>query len=196
MVVSETPPTVAVDFDYTIADDDGNLLPGAVEALNYLHKTGWRVVIWTAREDLDFVREFLDEYGIPFDYVNENPDGDTGSRKIFFHATVDDRAVAFDGDWARALAELERRRSIWHIQGATKSVRVMEAGRDGVFEVASFRLEGGRAVETTGSTSEIIKDMLESGLDVGDGVVSPESGKEFLKALLDLQGTYLWTEVS
>lgn len=200
LVKDAADPVVAVDFDLTIQDREGNPLSGAKDTINHLKSTGWKVIIWTSNPDLDYVREFLKKHGIQYDHINENPDSDKGqhTRKIFFNATVDDRAVPFDGDWTRALVELEHRRDLWRLEGATKSVvKVMVADREGKIEcVAKFTAHNGRAVQIDNNRSRVAREMVEHGISTDDGVVLPEDGINFLKALLGLQGTYLWAEIS
>ena len=116
-------PTVAVDVDRTLIDDDENLIPGAKEALNYLRAQGWKVILWTSRADLDHVKELCKKYGLEYDHLNENPEADQReyTRKIRFNATVDDKAVPFNGEWPPVVSELDRRRDLWRLDGMTKA---------------------------------------------------------------------------
>jgi hypothetical protein len=193
-------PVIGVDCDLTLVDENENLIPGAKEALIYLKSTGWKIIIWTHRSDLAQTRNLLERHGIPFDHINEDPDTDAKdySRKIFFNATVDDKAVAFDGDWQKTIAELDRRRSMWKIDGETKSsVKLMVADREGkVAPIAIFDFENGLVVERMGSKSSIVGDILKNGVELDDRIVRPDEGRDFLKALLGLQGTYLWAEAA
>lgn len=186
---------VAVDVDGTIlSEKDESLLPGAREALVRLKADGWRIVIWTHRANLDEVRAILKRLRVPFDHINEDPETDANgySRKVYFNATVDDKAVHFDGNWAAIVAELERRRGGWRLDGTTK-VRVMEARSES--PLAVFSLRDGVAVEETGTTSGAVLGMMKDGIETEDGqVVRPGDGEEFLKALSGLRGTYLWAE--
>lgn len=50
-------PTVGVDYDLTLVDGDGKPLPGAKAAMDALKKTGWKIIVWTARTDLPNVEE-------------------------------------------------------------------------------------------------------------------------------------------
>lgn len=194
-------PTVAVDVDLTIIDENEKLVPGAKSALIFLRETGWKIILWTCRTDLDHVKELLTKQGIPFDHINENPDGDRGefSRKIFFHATVDDKAVPFEGDWTKAVSDLEHRRSLWMLEGETKAkVKIMVSDREGKSKaLAVFGLEGGKAVEMSGAKDPVTRELIERGVSDDRGFIHPNSGLEFLKALITgVQGTYLWAEVS
>jgi hypothetical protein len=186
---------VAVDVDGTIlSEKDGSLLPGAREALERLRATGWRIVIWTHRVNLDEVKADLKRHRIPYDHINEDPETDANgfSRKVYFDATVDDKAVPFDGDWAAAIGALERKRAGWRSAGETK-VRIMEARSES--PLAVFSLRDGVAVEETGTTSKAVLGMIEGGIENEEGqVVRPGDGEMFLKALSAMRGTYLWAE--
>jgi hypothetical protein len=194
-------PTVAVDVDLTLIDEKERLLPGAKSALTFLRETGWKIILWTCRTDLDHVKGLLTKQGVPFDHINANPEGDKGefSRKILFHATVDDKAVPFDGDWTKAISDLEHRRTLWMLEGETKAtVKIMVADREGKSKaLAVFGIEGGKAIEKTGACDSLTKELIERGVSGDRGFVHPNSGLEFLKALIaSVQGTYLWAEVS
>lgn len=191
-------PTVGVDYDLTLVDGDGKPLPGAKAAMDALKKTGWKIIVWTARTDLPNVEETLRREKIPFDHVNENPEADAGehSRKIFADAFVDDKGVEFTGDWGRVIAELERRRALWRLSGETKSkVRLMMMEKDGPVEIAVFGVKNGEAIEETWSRSRVVQEMVERGVRDDDGPVLPREGSRFLKALMGFQGTYLWAEI-
>lgn len=192
-------PVIAVDLDRTLVDDDGNLIPGAKDALNYLRESGWKIIIWTARPDLDDVRETLKKHGLPYDHINENPDKDKTdpSRKIYFNVTVDDKAVAFDGDWKKSVAELDRRRALWQLQGETKAqVRLLSVEKGDAQTVGVFALENGIVVEKSGGRSRAVENLLKSGIETDEGVVRPSEGSRFLRAMMEeLQGTYLWAEI-
>ena len=90
----------AFDFDGTIVE---NTFPeiGKMQwpIINRMHKI-WEdlsniIIIWTCRsgDKLNQMRNFLLENQIPFDFINENPFVDFGSRKIFAHEYFDDRNV-------------------------------------------------------------------------------------------------------
>ncbi len=193
-------PIVAVDFDLTLVNAEEKILPGAKDALTYLKKTGWKVIIWTTRDDLDHVKEILTGGGIPFDHINENPETDIGNppRKVYFDATVDDKAVPFHGDWGAAVAELDRKRTSWRLAGETKDlVKIMAAGEDGERVVGAFTVRGGKVVEMLGSDNPFVRAVMSAGLESENGVVlKPADGVDFLKALSEVRGTYLWAEIN
>jgi len=108
----DRPPSVAVDFDGTIAEfSDGWQGPthfGEVNestrwVMQQLADNGWVIIIWTTRVDSQSLRNYLRTNGVPFDYINENPSYPledeilVGLRKIPADVYWDDRAVRFDG---------------------------------------------------------------------------------------------------
>jgi len=95
----------AVDFDGTIAkDSNGYPAPGTTndDVIAAMRKFWYesiqhRIILWTCRHDdaLSIALQFMRENKIPYDYVNENPHWEGGSRKVFAHAYLDDRNMAF-----------------------------------------------------------------------------------------------------
>lgn len=88
----------AFDFDGTIVKNEypniGSENKQVSEMINGLYKSLENVIIvWTCRygNDLDAIRSFMREKQIHFDFINENPLFETGSRKIFAHKYYDDR---------------------------------------------------------------------------------------------------------
>jgi|Deesub1362B_J571_1020462.scaffolds.fasta_scaffold02356_6 hypothetical protein len=104
------PRVVAVDLDGVILEHEGwqghnsfgRVKDGAIEALSEFRKHGYVIVIWTTRKNVDEIRRYLEENGVPFDYINEHPFGPPGtSRKIWADVYLDDRAVRFE-NWEQA----------------------------------------------------------------------------------------------
>lgn len=96
----EVPFTVAVDLDGTIFEAEEPFNPKTVGRLRKkvkrhmlaFRKAGARLIIFTVRGDAEFVKAQLKKHGVPFDYVNENPDQPPDSSgKVFAHAYWDDR---------------------------------------------------------------------------------------------------------
>lgn len=88
----------AFDFDGTIAKNDfpniGDIIPETVEEINWLWTALSNVIIiWTCRsgDHENQARSFLIKNNIPFDFINENPFFEMGSRKVFAHVYHDDR---------------------------------------------------------------------------------------------------------
>ena len=107
-----------MDLDGTLLSDEypdfGKPLDGMREELEALRQCGWKIVIWTVRDDDVEVTRRLKEYGIPFDLINENPWGPSKqSRKIFADVYLDDRAITFDGH-VRGIAKKIVEFKPWH----------------------------------------------------------------------------------
>lgn len=92
---------IGIDFDDTIAysEEDNipkRLLPNAKEVINWLHKQGCTIIIWTCRplKDLPIIVNFLMKNKIHYDKINEQSDSVTftDSPKIFCNLYVDDRS--------------------------------------------------------------------------------------------------------
>lgn len=112
------PKTVAMDLDGTLAQYNGwkgeevigDLLPGAREAMQSLKDAGTQVIIFTTRGRTDLIKAWLEKNRVPYDHINQNPDQPKGtSGKILADVYVDDRALHFQGDWAKTLNELKHR---------------------------------------------------------------------------------------
>lgn len=110
-------PTIAVDFDGTIAQYKGyagkgvflDPHPGAAAALRGLKDKGWNIVVFTCRTEEDDLRGYLDAHGIPFDAINVGLDSRMEcSGKVFADIYLDDRAVTFR-DWNSAPAAVQAR---------------------------------------------------------------------------------------
>lgn len=93
---------IGIDFDHTIVDGD-KPLPGAKEALRKLKDLGYNILIHSCNGS-DWIKKVLNNNDIPYDYVW---DSDTDKGKPVCTAYIDDRAVAFRGDWDKALADVE-----------------------------------------------------------------------------------------
>ncbi len=75
-----------------------------------LKKRGFVIVIYTCRANTWDVEKYLQEHGIPYDFVNENPyqPPDAHPRKLYADIYVDDRAISFQG-WEKTLPLLLER---------------------------------------------------------------------------------------
>lgn len=118
--------TWAIDVDGTIIverDDipfpriSRELVMGAKETMIYIHDIMKdTIVLHTCREGsaLDIALEFIDENGIPYDYVNDNT-RDTKERigidcrKVFAHHYVDNRARPYELNWKAVRDYAEKR---------------------------------------------------------------------------------------
>lgn len=97
---------IGVDFDDTIASNSSfplyvpsEPLPGAVEALKKLNNMGYKITIFTARHWADYqnVENYCLHYGIPFRRII--------CGKPLFKCVIDDKNVAFKGDWEKAVED-------------------------------------------------------------------------------------------
>jgi ATP-dependent DNA ligase len=66
--------------------------------MDYVRKKkadGNKIILWTNRQGkiLDKAVEFLKAHDVPIDYINENPEFETGSRKIYADEYIDDRSI-------------------------------------------------------------------------------------------------------
>jgi len=95
---------IAIDFDGTIHQHTPgqkpkfqDAVPGAVVSIKALREEGHEVIVYTAREDLAGIREWLRVRGLG--------DLEVTNRKPLAWRYVDDRAIRFE-DWDQALAVL------------------------------------------------------------------------------------------
>jgi len=112
-------PTLAVDLDGTLAEYDGwkgeehfgKPRQGAKDAMQAFKQRGYEIIIFTTRGNTELVRQWLNENGIVFDYINENPHQPEGSNdgKPIADLYIDDRAVDARGEWSKIVSEVERR---------------------------------------------------------------------------------------
>lgn len=86
---------VAFDFDNTVYDfhQEGLDFKDVITLLQKLKKVGCYLIVFTANEDEDFVKNYCYEKKIPFDAINENlPFYQSNSRKTYYNILLDDRA--------------------------------------------------------------------------------------------------------
>lgn len=115
------PIKLGVDFDGTIVEhafpEIGKPLPGAIEALKFLQVQGFRITLWTCREDVPGERmylteavEFLKGHGVELRAVNyTHPDDEFRSpsgRKVYADIYIDDRNLGGFPGWFEVLRQL------------------------------------------------------------------------------------------
>lgn len=110
---------IAVDFDGTIVKEEfpeiGELIPAAKRTLKRFKERGGKIIIWTCRtkESLREAIEFLNEWKVPYDAINENiPERieqyGTDPRKIGADLYIDDRTpYGVDWDYIAKLLEVD-----------------------------------------------------------------------------------------
>lgn len=105
----ETRPfTICVDLDGTLAQKEepfcaetiGEPIAKAVAWVHRFHEAGARIIIFTVRGNCASVAKWLNANGVPYDYINENPDQPKdASAKLLADVYWDDRAYnALDPD--------------------------------------------------------------------------------------------------
>jgi hypothetical protein len=111
-------PTIAIDFDKVLFtheswqghDHFGDPMPGAKEAISELQQMGFKIMIWTTRNQPDIIAGACKKHGIPYDYINENPNQapEINPGKPVADYYIDDRAVRFTS-WSEVMTEIKYR---------------------------------------------------------------------------------------
>lgn len=95
-----------IDFDDTIASNSsfpdyipGEPLPGAVDAIKTLSELGYKITIFTARPWFDYanIEAYCKHYGIPVRRII--------CGKPLLRFMIDDKAVAFNGNWDKSVTD-------------------------------------------------------------------------------------------
>lgn len=117
--------TVAVDLDRVLFELPngwqgheyfGEFIPGGSSALYRLRNLGFKIVIYTTRNQPDLIEQELRRHDIPFDYINVNPNQppEINPSKIVADYYIDDRAVHFKGNWEEVITEIIEREKTNH----------------------------------------------------------------------------------
>lgn len=129
--------TLAVDLDGVLAtysgwqgaDNIGEPIVGAREFLQAMHAEGWKLVLWTARDE-QAAREWLHRTNLARYFVAEDSQGGDPAiarGKPIAAAYLDDRAVRFEGTFEGLAARIVRLRPYWKpgagqpLRGVTQS---------------------------------------------------------------------------
>jgi adenylylsulfate kinase len=115
---------IAVDFDGVIANYNGFIgkgnfgtpIKGVMEALLELKNRGHKILINTTRSEIKDIEDYLDEYGIPYDYINDSPinrESDLSPAKQCADIYIDDRCVQFTGSWDYGFVDMIENFSPW-----------------------------------------------------------------------------------
>lgn len=102
--------TLAVDFDGVISDYRGykgkgvfaRPIDGVKDFFEKLKKEGWQIIVFTTRSETYMIEEYLNNYKIPYDFINHNPANvelHLSPTKVIADVYLDDRAVTFKGRW-------------------------------------------------------------------------------------------------
>ncbi len=86
---------VAYDYDNTVFDyhSKGHDYSEVIQLLDEAKSIGCYLIVFTAADDLNRVKDYLLTEQIPFDAINENPPFfKNRSRKIYYNILLDDRA--------------------------------------------------------------------------------------------------------
>ena len=86
---------VAFDFDNTVFDYHAQGLDCSeiIDLLQKLKSINCYLIIWTASDDWDFIKDYCQKHHIPYDSINENPPFfKSESQKIYYNELLDDRA--------------------------------------------------------------------------------------------------------
>ncbi|MFV1457452.1 hypothetical protein [Bacillus mycoides] len=89
---------VAYDFDNTVYDyhQEGQTYESVIQLLHECKENGAYLMVYTARKDneLEFVKEYLEQNNIPYDSINETPNfiPCKGGKKLYYNILLDDRA--------------------------------------------------------------------------------------------------------
>ena len=101
---------IAVDFDgvihgYSKGYQNGVIyddpVPGAREAMEKIKSLGYKVWIFSARDNEQAIKEYLEKNNIHFDRVH------MGRKPPSAEIFIDDRAINFSGDWDKTLQEVQ-----------------------------------------------------------------------------------------
>lgn len=94
-----TPKYICIDFDGTMVLHNwpyiGEEVPYSVYIVKKLVKHGHKIILHTMRDgiQLDEAIEWCRNRDIRFDYINENPEKDTSSRKVYANIYIDDHSI-------------------------------------------------------------------------------------------------------
>lgn len=117
---------VAYDFDNTVYDyhNKGFKYDDVINLIRECKREGFHLVVFTSCNDdrMEFIKNYLVENNIPFDYINETPDFiPFKGRKIYYNILPDDRAglsSAYEDLW----------KLIYDIRGKRNTSNLTELG--------------------------------------------------------------------
>lgn len=142
--LAQTPLTVAVDLDGTLAENlpafdarrIGKPRSRYRACVRLLHALGVRIIIWTVRGQKRRVARWLERHRIPYHYINFNPDQPPGSSsKLYADVYLDDRGVSATGS---ADAALRATLALLHARDTAKLRMALEANPAAARRLAKF----------------------------------------------------------
>jgi adenylyl-sulfate kinase len=107
---------VCIDFDGVINNYKGykgvgifeEPIKGVSENMKKLKKHGWKIIIYTTRNETLDIENYLKKHDIPFDEININSEQfpHTNRGKPYADVYVDDRGITFKGKWDDTFREI------------------------------------------------------------------------------------------
>ena len=105
--------TIAIDFDGVISEYNGwrgkgvfgPPTPGVLYALTQFKETGYIVIVYTCRLEIDLIKEYMEKHNLPYDYINFSPVNiiqDLHPAKVAADVYIDDKGLRFIGSWSLA----------------------------------------------------------------------------------------------
>lgn len=138
---------IAFDFDGVIAEFDnwkgvdvfGNPIIATVDVMRDLKMEGHKIIIWTTRQVTQRLKGYLNDYGIPYDSINDtshNPPGT--SNKPIYDVLIDDRALFFDKDSVNKVSLLNRIKDTLKLRGDVMKGNDVEEEEEVVFNYTNI----------------------------------------------------------
>lgn len=98
---------IGVDLDGTLAQfiwpkpGIGEPMPGAVEAMQKIHESGDKIIIYTSRSWGEYcaIEDWCNDHKIPFSRIS--------CGKPLFKYVIDDKNVEFHGNWEETLDKIK-----------------------------------------------------------------------------------------
>ena len=99
------PQWIAVDFDHCAwHNEEERPADGFRDALDEFHSRGFKVIIHSCNSPA-FIRKMCEQHDLRVDAIWGEGEIDHGAKPVCT-VYVDDRAVHFDGDWAKAVHDV------------------------------------------------------------------------------------------
>ena len=101
---------IAVDFDgvihgYSKGWQKGIIydapVPGCKEALEKLRSAGYKIWIFSARQEEAGIKEYMEKNNLPYDRIHM---GRKPMQAILF---IDDKAITFEGNWEKTVQDVQ-----------------------------------------------------------------------------------------